>query len=112
MPLNWGQADKESMNLQLLTPADVSKLLAVSIKGVHELCRSGRLDYVKVNGKERRFTPDMVQAFIEAQTVSRSKKEIDKTARKPLPSPPRKGGVKSVEDIGTSLGKEIRDLCR
>jgi len=100
------------MTLQLLTPEDVSKLLAVSVKGVHELCRSGRLDYVRVNGKERRFTEEMIHTFIEAQTVSRSKKQVDRTPHKPLPSSPKKGGVKSVEDVGTSLGKEIRDLCR
>jgi len=95
----------------LLAPEDVSTILAISVKGIHELCRSGRLEYIRVNGKERRFTEEMVQAFIQEQTVSRPKKSVDRSRPLTLPCS-RKGGVKSVEDSGTDLGKEIRDLCR
>lgn len=103
------------MSLQLLTPEDVSKLLAVSVKGVHELCRTGRLDYVRVNGKERRFTEEMVQAFIEAWTVSQPKKEVDRKPHKYLPYPSKKGGDKErstrVSEAGL-LREEIKRLCQ
>lgn len=99
----------------LLTPEDVSKVLVISVSGIHALCRSGRLEYVRVNGKERRFTAEMVRTFIEAQTVSRPKKKVDKEPFKPLPSPSRKGGDNRkstrVSEAGL-LREEIKRLCQ
>jgi excisionase family DNA binding protein len=92
----------------LLKPDDVASCLGISKKAVDTLCRAGKLSYVRVNGKERRFLEEQVQEYIEAQTVN-SKSPVDKKARKPLPCPPK--GKKSIEG-GTDLGKEIRQLCQ
>jgi len=93
----------------LLKPADVARILGVSIKGVHAECNAGRLEYVKVNRKERRFTDEMLKRYIEAQTVS--KVVVDKKRTRTV-TYPQKGGVKSVEGSGTNLTKEIRSLCQ
>lgn len=92
----------------LHTPDEVAQCLQISVKAVHELCRTGRLAFVRVNGKERRFTIGHIQEYIEAQTVDR-KAAVDKKRSQPLPC--RSKGKKSVEG-GTDLGKEIRKLCQ
>ena len=92
----------------LHTPEEVAQCLQISVKAVHELCRAGRLAFVRVNGKERRFTEEDVQAYIKAQTVNQ-KTIIDKRRSKSIPS--RSKGKKMVEG-GTDLGKEIRQLCQ
>jgi len=94
----------------LLKPADVARVLGVSIKGVHAECNAGRLEYVKVNGKERRFTEEMVRRYVEAQTVS--KIVVDRKRTRTVTYPLKGGVAKSVEDSGTNLTKEIRSLCQ
>lgn len=95
---------------QLYTPEETAEALRISVKGLHALCRQGKIDYVQRDGKARAFTEEQIRAYIESQTVS--KPSVDRRPAKPLPCPQKKGGTKSVEDVGTSLRKEIRDLCR
>jgi hypothetical protein len=94
----------------IYTSEEAAQALRISVKGLHALCRQGKIDYVRINGKARGFTSGQIQDYIESQTVS--KVSVDRKPAKPLPCSPKKGGTKSVEDVGTSLRKEIRDLCR
>jgi excisionase family DNA binding protein len=91
----------------LLKPDDVAALLAISKKAVDSLCRSGKLSYIRVNGKERRFTEEQVREYIEAQTMPSRATGVDRRRSKPLRSPK---GKRSIEG-GADLGKELRELC-
>lgn len=79
-------------------------MLGISVKMIHQLCRDGKLDYVQINKKERRFTEEQVQAYIESRTVK--KPIIDKCLSKRLPST-SKGGEKSFGN-GADLRKEMK----
>lgn len=95
----------------LLTPAQAAETLSCTVKTVHRLCREGRLAYVRISGRgERRFTPEHIRDFIEAETVQT---RIDKTRPNRVACSP-KGGArrKSVGVEGQGLRKEIRDLCQ
>jgi excisionase family DNA binding protein len=89
----------------LLCPVDVAGVLGVSSKTVHKLVRDGKLSCVQVTGRERRFTQEQVQDYIRSQTMS---VRVDKKPRRPLSSPPRKGGEKSFGSNGVSLREEIK----
>ncbi len=56
---------------QLLTPEQVADCLQISCKAVHKLCREGKLSFVWINNKERRFTLEQIKAYIESQAVSK-----------------------------------------
>ncbi len=94
---------------RLLTAQEVAKILGISRKTVHRLVREGKLPCVQVTARERRFTPEQVQEYIESQSTG---KRVDKRDPRPVSSRPKKGGTKSPGDIGTDLVKEIRSLCR
>jgi len=95
----------------LLKPEQVAEYLGVSVKSVHGFVREGRLGCIQLSPKDRRFTEEQIHAFLESRMVE-APKVVDKALDERLPYRPKKGGMKSVEDIGTDLGKEIRDLCR
>ena len=94
----------------LMTPDEAANLLGVSKQMIHQLCREGKLEFIQVNKKERRFTEEQIQAYIDSQAVK--KPVIDKKPRKRLPCP-SKGGEreKSVGFSRNDLRKEIRSLC-
>lgn len=100
--------------MALLTVADVSELLKISARRVHCLCRSGQLSYVDVGRKDRRFTPAMLDDYIVAQTISQNQSpKVDTVCGHRLPSRVEKGGsVRKTEEMGKSLRKEMRSLCR
>ena len=85
--------------------AKCSRLLGISKKTLHRLCREGRIAYVEINDKERRFRPDQIQEYIERRTVPA---RIDCSAPSKVNSP-RKGGrkKKSVKDSRADLRKEM-----
>jgi excisionase family DNA binding protein len=89
--------------------SNVAKILGISSKSVHKLVREGKLPCVQVTARERRFTPEQVQQYIESQSIGI---RVDKKAAPTVSSRPKKGGMKSPGDIGTDLIKEIRSLCR
>ncbi len=94
----------------LLTLQEAARTLAVSVKRVHALCRSGKLAYVVVGGRgERRFLPEQIQAFIEAQTVQ-APKPVDTTKPRKLLCP-RKGGD-SKRSTGNSVRAQLRQEMR
>jgi excisionase family DNA binding protein len=90
----------------LLKPVQVAAFLGIPVKGVHALCRAGKLDFIRINGKERRFTQEMVERYIQGQTV-KNIKPVDKNTKVTLPCPP-KGGVKSSGVIRAQLKEEMR----
>lgn len=96
---------------RLLTVATVASILGLSHKTVHRLAREGKMACVQVTARERRFTHEQVQEYIQFQSTE---VRVDKRVPSPVSSPQRKGGVgrKSAGDIGTDLVKEIRSLCR
>ena len=53
----------------LLDPVQVGEILGISPRTVNDLCNRKKLSYIQIDGKHRRFTEDMVQAFIDNQTV-------------------------------------------
>ncbi len=95
----------------LLSPNEVAEYLGVRLKTVHEYVRRGELGCIEVSPRDRRFTEDQLQEFIKRKTKP-PKKRIDNGPSKSVIYS-RKGGVKQVEDSGTSLTtREIRKLCR
>jgi hypothetical protein len=68
------------------------------------LVRRGKLGCVQVTEKDRRFTREQVQAYIDSQSVT---VRIDKKSAKPVRSTPPKGGAKSLGVSRTSLLKEM-----
>ena len=95
----------------LLRPQQVAQSLGITVKMVHQLCRERKLRYVQINKKERRFTEEQIQEYVDSQTVA--KPAIDKKPVKRLPCP-SKGGEKE-KSLGLSrngLREEIRSLCR
>ncbi len=97
----------------LLTAQQAAAHLAVSVKLIHALCREGWLSYVQISFRgERRFLPQQIHAFIEAQTVQ-APKLVDKQKPRKLPFLPRKAGEEELVGVtGSGLRKKIRDLCQ
>lgn len=88
----------------LMNAEDVAKILGIAKKTVHKLVREGKLGCVQVTEKDRRFTREQVQAYIDSQSVE---VRIDRKVSKALSSPP-KGGEKSVGFSRTDLREEMR----
>jgi excisionase family DNA binding protein len=55
---------------RLLTPRQVAEALQIPVKSVHALCRAGKLGYVQIDGKSRRFTFEQIAEYIAAKTAS------------------------------------------
>lgn len=87
----------------LLEPKDVASIMKISLKAVHKLVREGKLQCVQVSARERRFTPEQVQQYIESRSTEIC---FDKKASPTVSSRPRKGGEKS-KFVGVS-GKDLR----
>jgi excisionase family DNA binding protein len=90
---------------------EVGQILSISTKTVHKLVRDKKLACVQITSRERRFTPEQVQEYIQSKSTS---VRVDKKDPRPVQSPPKKGGNerKYAGEIGTDLVKEIRSLCR
>ncbi|MGO9117630.1 MAG: helix-turn-helix domain-containing protein [Desulfomonilaceae bacterium] len=94
----------------LMKPIQAARVLGVSKPMIDKLCREGKLEYIQINKKERRFTEDQLNAYIISQTVR--KPTIDNKPQKRLPCS-SKGGEKekSVGFSRNDLRKEISSLC-
>ena len=93
----------------LYTDADVANILLLPKKMIHKLVRERKLACVQITPRIRRFTPEQVQQYIDSHSTPPS---VDKKDPRPVSSPARKGGEKSIMVSGTGLLKEIRSLCR
>jgi excisionase family DNA binding protein len=86
--------------------SDVALILGISPKTVHKLARDGKLPCVQVTARERRFTHEQVQQYIESQSTDT---RVDKKAATKVSSRPRKGGDTGKTDVSrASLRKEMR----
>jgi excisionase family DNA binding protein len=91
----------------LMTADKVARYLGVKTKTIHQFVREGRLSCVQVTARDRRFTPEQIEAFIASRTIAVPKR-IDNSAPQSLPSP-RKGGAKSSGFNRAQLRKELRE---
>ncbi len=97
--------EKRDIPVPLLNVKDVAITLGIAPKTVHKLVREGKLACVQVTSRDRRFTIEQVQAYIDAQTVE---VRIDSKNHYRVRSHPLKGGEKSIGVSGTDLRKEMR----
>jgi excisionase family DNA binding protein len=91
--------------VQLLTAAAVASILGVSPKTVHKLVREKQLACVQVTSRDRRFTHEQVQEYIQSRSTS---VRVDKRDPRAVSSRPKKGGTKSIGVSGTDLRREMR----
>jgi len=94
----------ESQIRKLMTAKDVAEILGIAAKTVNKLVREGKLGCVQVTAKERRFTEQQLERFVESRSIERP---VDRTSPKPLDFP-RKGGKKSLGFARTALKKEMQ----
>ena len=94
----------------LLDAEDVARILKSSVKTVHKRVREGKLQCVQGSPKDRKFTREQVQAFIQAQSTE---VRIDREKEKTVRSQPPKGGDQKhncgekTKDSWASLQKEM-----
>jgi excisionase family DNA binding protein len=94
----------EGVPLVLYTASDLANILLVPVRTVHKLVREKKLACVQVTARERRFTPEQVQQYIESRSTGTM---IDKTLTAPVSSPPKKGGDRA-QSVGVN-GKDLRE---
>jgi excisionase family DNA binding protein len=95
----------ESQIRKLLTAKDVAEILGIAAKTVNKLVREGKLGCVQVTAKERRFTEDQIQEYIESRS---SKVQFDRRTHDRVKSAAPKGGEKSLGFSRRSLIEEMR----
>ena len=96
---------------KLLYPRDVAQLLGISVKTIHKLVRDGKLGCVQVTTKDRRFSREQVQRYIESCTKNAPAKidvRVDTPRIRQVSSPPKKGGGDSVRFSRRTLKEEMR----
>jgi excisionase family DNA binding protein len=103
--LTTTQNPKSDSLHKLCRASEVAQILGISIKIVHKLVREGKLPCVQVTARERRFTTEQVQQYIQSQSTGL---RVDKKAAPAVSSRPKKGGEKSIGVSGTDLRKEMR----
>jgi len=97
--------DQERIFIQkLLSAKDVAEILGISPKTVNKLVREAKLGCVQVTAKERRFTEEQVEGFIDSRTIDTP---VDRKSPKPVDFP-RKGGKKSLGFARTALKREMQ----
>jgi excisionase family DNA binding protein len=100
--------------MELFTPQETAHRLKISVRRLHSLCRDQEIEFISLGKKDRRFSNEQIERFIQSRTVLRPEpsKSVDKNATRRLPSRPKKGGGNSTEGSGHSLTEEIKRLCR
>lgn len=69
-------------NVTLLTRRQVAETLAISLRTVDELIRTGDLPVVRLGGKSVRFRPAAIQLFVEASESRRNPRTAARNAKK------------------------------
>lgn len=101
--------DKDGIPIsKLLGVREVAEILRISAKTVNKLARDGKLGFVQVTGKERRFTEEQIRAYIEAQSHMPTSVRVDTSRVRRVSSPPKKGGGDSVRLSRRTLKEEMR----
>jgi excisionase family DNA binding protein len=95
----------DSIGTSLLDPVEVARMLKISVKTVHKLVREKKLACVQVTSRERRFTDEQVQEYIQSRSTS---VRVDKKEPRPVSSRPRKGGEKSFSFSCVDLREEMK----
>jgi excisionase family DNA binding protein len=93
----------------LKTAQEAARILSISTKTVHALCRRGLLSFVQINGKERRFTDQQIQEYVESRTVPR---RVDKNHSGRISSPPLRDKGGDSEVPGGSVRAHLREELR
>ena len=75
----------------LMNAKQVATILKISSRTVQKLVRERKLACVQVTARERRFTAEQVQQYIESQSTGI---RVDKDAARPVKYSPKKGGAK------------------
>ena len=90
----------------LLSANGEAAILGISAKTVHKLVREKKLACVQVTSRDRRFTHQQVQEYIQSQSTS---VRVDKKDPRPVSSHPKKGGdrAKSSGVTRAELRKEL-----
>jgi excisionase family DNA binding protein len=94
----------ESQIRKLMTAKDVAEILGMAAKTVNKLVREGKLGCVQVTAKERRFTEQQIQEYIESCS---SNVQIDIRTPVRVKSAAPKGGEKSIGVSKADLRKEM-----
>jgi hypothetical protein len=89
----------------LYKATDVARTLGIAVKTVNKLAREGKLGYVQITVKERRFTADQIYDYISCKSSSAG---VDTKRRRSVSSTTRKGGEKSLGSSRRSLVEEMR----
>jgi len=89
----------------LLKPGEVAAYLGISIKTVNDLVRKGSLRCIHVTKKDRRFTHEQLQEFLQRQT-DKQPEPVDKKVTGRLPS--RRKGGESFGHSGVDLREEMK----
>lgn len=80
------------MDNRLLTPSEAADILKIKAQNLHRLARQGKIEYVMIDGKSRRFTREAIEDFITRRTVPT---QIDTSAPNVI-----KSASKEVESVG------------
>jgi len=111
------------------TPEDVAQIFGVSVRTIINLCNAGKLEYLPVAGRRRRFTDTHLQRFVERQTRNTtrnatnsvekrqpsSQSPIDTSTADKISLNQEPKSKSKTEQSGTNrkaLLKEVRSLCR
>ena len=93
-----------SASVSLLDAQQVALILGISVKTVQKLAREKKLPCVQVTARERRFTSEQIQKYIESQSTGI---RVDKKAAPTVSSRPKKGGDRA-QSVGVG-GKDLRE---
>jgi len=97
---------------KLFFPRDVAQVLGISVKTVHKLVRDRKLGCVQITAKDRRFTREQVERYVEScSTIAPAKIDREPSVRVRSQAP--KGGGQEhcfggkTKDSWASLKKEM-----
>jgi excisionase family DNA binding protein len=75
--------------MELKTPEQVAEYLGVALTSVHKFVRQGRLGCIQIDGKNRRFTDEQIQEFLNRNTIPASVDFVPVSAVKSYVSQPQ-----------------------
>lgn len=93
---------------RLLSASEVAEILRISKKTVNKLAREGRLGFVQITAKERRFTEGQIQDYIRTLSKGPTEIRVDMPLKRDVSSPSKKGGGDSVRFSRRTLKEEMR----